>query len=76
MKEVMKKLAVGDLKELKAEVCSEEMKKYFVDKVNKDVDIPLLSEKHEEKIFTKLADYVEAAVSHGFDLVIDKIEKA
>ena len=45
-----------------AHVFSDEMKEKVIDALNENIDIPILSEKTEEKILTAIYDSVEEVI--------------
>ena len=55
-----------DLKEMIAEyVFNDEMKEKIINKLNDNIDIPLISEKTEGKILTAIYDSVEEVVKEA-----------
>jgi len=55
-----------DLKELAiAHFFSEENKKKMIEKINDNVNIPIINEKTEEKIFTTLFEVIEDVLKKG-----------
>tara|TARA_R100001594_G_scaffold91610_1_gene125860 strand:- start:291 stop:470 length:180 start_codon:yes stop_codon:yes gene_type:complete len=55
-----------DLKQMIADyVFNDEMKEKIIKKLNDNVDVPLISEKTEEKILTAIYDSVEEVVKEA-----------
>ena len=44
---------------------SDENKKKIIDKINDNVNIPIINEKTEEKIFTTIFDIIEDVLTKG-----------
>ena len=49
-----------------------EFKEKFIDALNDDIDIPLMREKHEEKIFKKIYDLLLKHVDKAIKKINDK----
>ena len=55
-----------DLKEMVVDyIFNDEMKEKIINKLNDNVDIPIISEKTEEKIITAIYDSVEEVVKEA-----------
>ena len=52
-----------------------DFKEKFIDALNDDIDIPLLREKHEEKVFKKIYDLLLKHVDKALKKIIDKKKK-
>lgn len=49
-----------------------EFKEKFIDALNDDIDIPLLKEKHEKKVFKKIYDLLLKHVDKAIKKINDK----
>ena len=49
-----------------------EFKENFIDALNDDIDIPLLKEKHEKKVFKKIYDLLLKHVDKAIKKINDK----
>jgi hypothetical protein len=58
----MKNLIADHKEEIINKIFDDEMQKKIVEKLNKNIDIPIISEKTEEKILNAIYDSVEEVV--------------